>query len=157
MSDITPTFHGEVQLASWSESHNGGAKVVLWLSEPSDLDAFRALTLRKGNTAGQRFMVAMVEIGEDEQPVQSEPAPAAPKGGALSRLAAQLCATQPFHLFLRAHGLRCENERDAAECIRQTCGVSSRAELDHDQQGAHIFHEKIRKPFLAWQEAGGHR
>ncbi|CAB3972268.1 MULTISPECIES: hypothetical protein [Burkholderia] len=75
MSDITPTFHGEMQLAGWSETHTGGCKVTFWLHDPADLEAFRTLTVRKGNQAGHRFMVAMVEIGDDEQPIQ-QPAPA---------------------------------------------------------------------------------
>lgn len=70
MSDITPTFHGEMQLAGWSESHNSGCKVTFWLQSSEDLEAFRALTVRKGNTAGQRFMAALVEVGDDEQPVR---------------------------------------------------------------------------------------
>lgn len=69
MSDVKPAFRGEMMLAGWSESHNGGAKVTFWLSDPSELDAFRAMTCRKGNTAGQRFAVMMVEIGDDEQPI----------------------------------------------------------------------------------------
>ena len=87
MSDkpITPMFHSEVQLAGWSESHNGGCKVTFWLAQPSDLDAFRAMTVRKGNTAGQRLACALVEIGDDEQPVQA-PAAMQQKGGALAQL-----------------------------------------------------------------------
>jgi hypothetical protein len=70
MSDLTPVFHGEVMLAGWSESHNGGAKVTFWLSDPSELDAFRAMTVAKGKTAGQRLGCALVEIGDDDKPVQ---------------------------------------------------------------------------------------
>lgn len=90
---MTPAFSGEIQLAGWSESHTGGCKVTFWLSSPDELAAFRTLTVRKGNTAGQRFMAALVEVGDDELPVQ--PAPVAdvgmpitePKGGALAKLA----------------------------------------------------------------------
>jgi hypothetical protein len=73
MSKIQATFQGELQLAGWSETHNGGCKVTFWLPDAAELDAFRALTVRKGNTAGHRFMAALVEIGDDEQPVQHEP------------------------------------------------------------------------------------
>ena len=66
---MQPTFSGEIQLAGWSESHTGGCKVTFWLQSTEDLDAFRALTVRKGNTAGHRFMAALVEIGDDEQPI----------------------------------------------------------------------------------------
>ncbi|WP_203234331.1 hypothetical protein [Burkholderia mayonis] len=80
MSEITPTFHGEMQLAGWSETHTGGCKVTFWLPDPADLEAFRTLTVRKGNVAGHRFMVAMVEIGDDELPVQ-RPAPVTQEAG----------------------------------------------------------------------------
>ena len=102
MSDkpITPMFHSEVQLAGWSESHNGGCKVTLWLAQPSDLDAFRAMTVRKGNTAGQRLACALVEIGDDEQPVQA-PAAMQQKGGALAQLAGKWCRMPEFASFIR--------------------------------------------------------
>ena len=48
MSDIAPLFSDEVQLAGWSDSHTSGAKVTFWLSDPSQLDAFRGMTERKG-------------------------------------------------------------------------------------------------------------
>jgi hypothetical protein len=59
-------FNGEVQLAGWIESHTAGAKVTFWLSNPSDLDAFRSLTTRKGNVSGQRLAMALVEIKDEE-------------------------------------------------------------------------------------------
>ena len=63
------TYQGEVQLAGWGETHTGGCKVTLWLPSAEDLEPFKALTARKGNTAGHRFMAAFVEIGDDEMPV----------------------------------------------------------------------------------------
>jgi len=151
--EIVPTFHGEVQLASWSETHNGGAKIVLWLADPSDLDVFRTLTLRKGNTAGQRFMVAMVEIDDDEQPVQPPPAKPEPeKGGALANLAGMWCDAQEFWLFLRAQRCPCGSAKEAAEIIYHVCKVKSRAELDHNEEAARIFQEKFRGPFMRWKQ-----
>jgi len=67
---MKPTFQNEVQLAGWSESHNSGAKVTFWLPTSEDLEPFRGLTSRKGNTAGHRFAMVLVEIGDDDQPVQ---------------------------------------------------------------------------------------
>lgn len=70
MSDVVATFQGEVQLAGWKETHSSGVTVTFWLPDTADLDAFRALTVRKGNQAGHRFACVLVEIGDDEQPVQ---------------------------------------------------------------------------------------
>lgn len=156
-------FHAEVQLAGWSESHNGGCKVTFWLAQPSDLDAFRAMTVRKGNTAGQRLACALVEIGDDELPVP----PDKPKGGALARLAGQWCRMPQFVEFVQpiydkamggdgsAWGDVSPN-RDfggdeaayARHCILILCGIKSRAELDHDAEAAEKFHRLIRLPFV---------
>lgn len=72
MSDFKPTFHGEVMLAGWKESHNSGAIVSFWLPDSADLEVFKGLTAKKGNTAGQRFMAALVEIPDGELQRESE-------------------------------------------------------------------------------------
>jgi len=148
MSTITPTFSGEVQLAAWSESHSGGCKVVLWLADPSDLDAFRALTVRKGNTAGHRFMAVLVEVGDDELPVQPEPEK--PKGGVLAKEAAMLCDMPTFREF-------CEEQdaEGAADWIRFTCNVASRAELDNSERAAALFRSNVRGPYMKWKQSRG--
>lgn len=66
MTDLNPTFSGEVQLAGWRETHKSGAVVSFFLSDPADLEKFRGLTVAKGKTAGQRFACVLVEIGDDE-------------------------------------------------------------------------------------------
>ena len=166
MSDkpITPMFHSEVQLAGWSESHNGGCKVTFWLAQPSDLDAFRAMTVRKGNTAGQRLACALVEIGDDEQPVQA-PATMQQKGGALAQLAGKWCRMPEFASFIRPiynramggtgfgsgdlspadYGGDCAAY--ARHCILVLCDIDSRSELDHNAEAAEKFHRLIRLPF----------
>ncbi len=161
ISENFVAFQGECQLAGWSESHTGGAKVTLWLADHSQLDAFRALTARKGNVAGHRFMVAMVEIGEDEQPVdqtKATPEAPAPKGGALSRLAGLWCQTPEFQDWLRVsypaeweaieEGIDGpESHEIAAEIVRQLCAIKSRAELDHSPEAARFFEEFVRGPY----------
>ena len=146
-------FQGEVMLAGWSETHNGGAKVTFWLADEGDLAAFKAMTVAKGKTAGQRLAIVAVEIGDDEQPVSPQAEPISPqankaKGGELARLAGQLCQSPDF---LRFIGM--ESEEVAADHIRDVCEVGSRADLDHDVTAAARFHEQIRKPFLAWKES----
>lgn len=148
---VTPNFQGEVQLAGWSESHSGGCKVVLWLSDASDLDAFRAMTVRKGNQAGQRMMAVFVEIGDDEQPVPTQPAEPQEdrKGGPLARLAGIWCADPAFRAWLRekedATGPIDEDE--AAAIIRIDCGIDSRAELDHSARARTLFDQHFRIPY----------
>ncbi|MDO9402059.1 MAG: hypothetical protein Q7T46_11530 [Polaromonas sp.] len=154
---MTPTFAGEMQLAGWSESHTSGCKVTFWLSSPDDLEAFRALTVRKGNTAGHRFMAALVEIGDDEQPVQSDIGKTIsekPKGGQLARLAGIWCNELKFWRWIDAvGGPEIDNDMQAAEWIRQVCLISSRVELDYNEAAAKCFQENIRQPYMAYLRA----
>jgi hypothetical protein len=157
MSDLQATFQGELQLAGWSETHNGGCKVTFWLPDAAELDAFRALTVRKGNTAGHRFMAALVEIGDDEQPVQqAEPEKA--KGGPLAKLAGMLCAEPEFWDFL-THQCSLDEAIEgplmAAEQVRLLCGIESRAELDSNLEAGAAFHRTIRSPWIKWRERKG--
>ncbi|MNK69782.1 hypothetical protein D3C87_891780 [compost metagenome] len=64
------------------------------------------------------------------------------KGGTNARLAGCLCRNPAFQAFCSAR-----SADEAAEFIRRVCHVGSRAELDHDQQAANLFHELVRKPF----------
>lgn len=143
-------FQGEVMLAGWSQTHNGGAKVTFWLQDDTDLEAFKAMTVAKGKTAGQRLALVAVEIGDDEKPVSRDAGITAsePKGGELAKLAGRLCEDPDF-LFWADVG----NSEAAAQWIRSLCGVSSRAMLDHDLRAAAIFHQEIRKPFREWAES----
>lgn len=70
-------------------------------------------------------------------------APTTQKGATLARLAGMLCQQPAFMQFSGA-----TSPDDAAEFIRRTCGVQSRAELDHDPKAAALFHEHVRKPFV---------
>lgn len=141
---VPVAFQGEVMLAGWSQTHNGGAKVTFWLSDEDDLAAFKAMTVAKGKTAGQRLALVAVEIGDDEQP-KAQPEK---KGGDLAKLAGRLCEDPDF-LFWADVG----DSEAAAQWIRNLCGVSSRAMLDHDLRAAAIFHQEIRKPFREWKES----
>ena len=149
-------YNGEMQLAGWSDSHTGGAKVTFWLPDASDLEVFRALTTRKGNTAGHRFAVALVEIGDDEKPVP--PLAEKPKGGEIAKWLGIRCADPEFQEFI-AHrafetqiGVQDIDGADAcAEAVRQICEVGSRAEFDNDATAADRFHDRIRLSWIEWQ------
>lgn len=154
---MQPTFKGELMLAGWSETHNGGAKVTFWLPDPTDLDAFKSLTIAKGKTAGHRFMAVLVEIGDDEMLKASTDAKiiGAAKGGAKARLAGILCADPAFQkwLFDRKGVVilspTVDREASAAATVREVCRVRSRAELDHNEAAGKRFDAEIRLP---WQE-----
>lgn len=168
MAEITPSFTGEMQLAGWSESHTGGCKVTFWLQSPDDLAAFRALTVRKGNTAGHRFMAALVEIGDDEQPVQQPPAAPEPKAPAAPRAhmgdccyrTVMWCQEPKFWEWINSttHGgvfWDVKNAREAGEFVREMCGVASRKELDDDNEANKAWHRLIREPYRVWLATQG--
>lgn len=145
---VPVAFQGEVMLAGWSQTHNGGAKVTFWLSDDTDLEAFKAMTVAKGKTSGQRLALVAVEIGDDEQPkpVMGNPmSDAAPgtKGGELARLAGMFCQSVHFWEFCR-----CDDADEARDWILRVCGVQSRRDLDHNPTAAKLFHDRVRKPYL---------
>ena len=87
-------YNNEAQLAGWSESNTSGAMIRLWLPDSKALEPFKALTARKGGTAGQVLALCVVVVGDDGKPEQQpEPAvePEKPKGGPLAKLAGMWC------------------------------------------------------------------
>lgn len=143
MDEIKPAFQGEVMLAGWSETHNGGAKVTLWLQDPSDLEAFRSMTVAKGKQAGQRLACVLVEIGEDERPVQD------PK---LSQQAAQLCYSGMFRTWLATQVFDdCTTEAAATTALKRHLAIESRRELDQRGDAAAAFLSMVRE-FRRWEE-----
>lgn len=136
---VPVAFQGEVMLAGWSQTHNGGAKVTFWLQDDTDLEAFKAMTVAKGKTAGQRLALVAVEIGDDEQPkVQPEQ-----KGGELAKLAGMFCQSTAFWEFCRA-----DDADEARDWILGVCGIQSRRDLDHNPKAAQLFHDRVRKPYM---------
>lgn len=83
-----------------------------------------------------------------------------PKGGYLARNAALLCQDEQFRLYLdrrRAAKFRLEipdgthTMEDARDFIVAACGISSRAELDHNQIAATTYRQ-IMHHFQRWQD-----
>lgn len=146
MDDAHYVFKGEAQLAGWSDTHTGGAKVTLWLPDSASLEVFRAMTVRKGNTAGQVLMTVMVEVDTDGAPMRQPT-----KHQALSTVAASMCRDQEFWRWWGEEFLLApDNEDECAALLRHELGIESRAVLDVDEDAARRFHENIRRPFRAW-------
>lgn len=89
-----------------------------------------------------------------------------PKGGTLARQAAMLCQNPRFRLYLDQRrrwrqGLSpaqlpdgTHTPEDAADALRQACGVQSRAELDHNAQAAAMY-KRIVGDFNRWKRRAG--
>ena len=138
---------GEAMLLDWRESARGGCVIVLQIADPDDLEPFRTMTLNKGKTAGQRLMYAFVEVDDQEEPKAS---PEPEKGGPRSVLAARWCKDPEFQDWAGAVASADEpfTESQAADWVRATCGVASRAEIDSDLEAFHKFEMFVRQPFM---------
>lgn len=136
------TIPCEVKKYSWRQSKDGF--VVSFVIHPNDVPDALALA-----SIGTRYMLALVEIGDDEQPKAPETKPATEKPEKepkswhemkLSQQAGVLCNDAAFHKFLnegvrldscpRAWSRPVKNVDDAAEAVRSLCAVNSRADLD---------------------------
>lgn len=158
-------FKGEVQLLGWSDTHNGGAKLILQLSDPADLEPFKHLTSKHGKVAGQ-ILGAVIVVPEDElEPKRSqEPTPdPQPKGGALAQLAGMWCRNIVFQEWLKANfpaeqrqASEALAEPDAYELARETVlAITHLPRLSWlDANGCEgevaAFHHLIREPFAAY-------
>lgn len=155
---MKPTFTGEIQLAGWSESHNGGCKVTFWLQSPDELEAFRALTVRKGNTAGHRFMAALVEIGDDEQPVQKiDTSPervqkmAKNELGPLAYWLVLRCGEPEFQNWIWSNYSYLpgkSSEKHCADTVKILCEVKSRKDIDGNPEATRLMNLHIRGPYM---------
>ncbi|MFW6344739.1 MAG: hypothetical protein ACOC0M_00185 [Halomonas sp.] len=88
------------------------------------------------------------------------------KGGRLAAQAGMLCGDPGFRLYLDQRRRWRDSltqaqlpdgthtAQDAADAIRQACGVKSRAELDHDEMAATMF-RRIVSDFGRWKRRTG--
>lgn len=150
-------FRGEMQLLRWSDTSTNGATVTFQLADVRDLDKFKELTLAKKGMAGQIIAAIMVKVDDEPAP---EVAPAAApepktKPGELCIMACTFCAMRDFRDWASnwaSNPVLVESEEDAKSFILETCGVTSRKELDTDKMAAIRFHTVIREPFLRWKQ-----
>lgn len=164
---MTPTFQGEVQLRRWSESSTQGVQVTFALPDSDDLEPFKA-------KAGKRFMAVLVEIGDDEKPVEAQPKAEEAGIGPLCALAVKWCKTTHFFEWIApvfdrfqggsvesAHGISkasataASREEFCRAAVLTMCDVESRKELDTNPEAAEKFHRLIRGPFYKHAMAKG--
>lgn len=150
---MKPAFNEEVMLAGWSETHNGGAKVTFWLADSESLEAFKAMTVAKGKTAGQRLAMCLVEIDDNEQPKlpfsRTPEAKKEPITG-LALLAVQWCKEPLFWQWLSENkgDLIVGDEATAKSVVCYRCLINSRKELNTNHRAADLFNSNIRLPYM---------
>ena len=151
-------FKGEVMLAGWAKSTSKAEpKATFFFSSDEDLAPLEMATIAKGKQAGQRYMMVLVEIGNDELPI---PKPEQPKGGPLSKSAAMLCQDADFQSYVQKR-LRDEGTVWPAELSAETicvnalyrwCKMETRATLDHDADARMRFFE-VTHDFERWRDS----
>lgn len=96
----------------------------------------------------------MMHRGTSGVPVRARVPSTERKGAALSRAAAMLCNGAKFQRWVESRiGAAPEGvsgQQHAAQHVRDVCGITSRAELDHNAAAATLFHTAIRIPFVEW-------
>ena len=142
----TPTFQGEVQFRRYSDTSTQGASIVLALSDRDELSSFIG-------KEGRRFMAVLVEVGDDENPVEApKPIRTDPKIGTIGYGLVMRCNEPEFWAFLNSEhdGDEIDNANDAALLVKHLFGVQSRKEIDGNPKLERFFHESIRGPYSKW-------
>ncbi len=146
----TAASHLEVKKDSLRQTQDGLWKITLTAAE---LPAWLLAA-----SMGTRMVCALVQIGDDEQPVAPEVQPVkTPKPFASLPAATQagiVCADPVFWRFLRQEQLGTgpvADENAAAAEVRRLCGVKSRAELTTDPK-AHARWQALLRTFVDFKE-----
>jgi hypothetical protein len=99
-------------------------------------------------------MAVLVEIGDDEQPVEP-PKVRKDTRGPLCREACDLCAMPDFQTWAMREfpSYSDGGSLGARAAILEVCGVESRKELDLDEDSGNAFVTLVRIPFIRYQRA----
>lgn len=99
---------------------------------------------------GSRYVVVMVRLGDDEQPMNREnefP------GDHAVKMAGILCRDPDFWEWLhQKEWLYEKNEKACAEWIASYLDIESRKELKTNEEARHLFNQ-LRTSFEAWRKA----
>ena len=145
----------EVSLADWQDNPNSVAWVKCRLPDETHLEIFRGKN-RAGRTQkwGQRYQMLLIEIADDEVPMEAEEKPIKPRK--LSQIAGGLCHDPNFRAWVTSScGEPCPDADAAAVFVRDLCGVESRAHLDTDEAAAQAFRALLADWDAAKRAAAG--
>lgn len=145
MSELTPKYSGEVQFAGYTDSSRNGPRVTFRLGDRSDLEQFVGME-------GKRYMLAIVEIGDDEQPVQQP----RERLGPLCEWAVMRCKDPKFWEFLSTFDIEpVTTEQEAKDTLVFLCAVDSRKEFDTNPDVAARLKRLILNPYREWLQRDG--
>lgn len=146
MSQTNIAFQGEIMLLNWAESSTRGRTATFLLSEDGESHPFKDFTIRQGKRAGQRFMAVLVQIDDNEQPVQQPQQ-------RLSQTAAVMCKDPEFWTWSSSRTFDPVNsEETARRFMLDLVGIQSRGDLDRDASSADRFNRLVLVPFNAHRQ-----
>lgn len=97
---------------------------------------------------GSRYMVVMVRIGDEEQPINREVEFA---GSHAVKIAGMLCRDPDFWSFVfDVHGDEITSESDCVQWLQIFLDITSRSELRTNNEARELF-IKLRKGFDKWK------
>lgn len=131
MSDIRDAaLHFEAVKIALTQDKNG---LVLKLSIHPD-ETPKDLIL---DHLGTRYMVAVVKLGDDDQPVKGK---TKSEGDKVVAIAGLLCRNERFRGWMAdMRYSESEDTEDVAEALRKLCGVNSRADLATNETARNLF------------------
>ena len=156
VDEIDGGYDGELMLAGWGDSSTQGYTVSFWCEPQTGGQHPFAQYTRHASA----FMCALVELDDDDQPIDQEKRerveaaapPEPPKkplrdnAHNLSKSAAMLCDNPEFWKWCDGP-IPVVDPTTAAQWIRSSLGIASRAELDTNPEVAQRYHRLIRIPF----------
>lgn len=136
-------YEGEVSLAGWGDTSTRGRTITLQLHDNGDAHPFSASRTRSGKKPGQRYQIVLVEIGDDERPVEKTP----------SQMAWLLCRDERFQHFLNERSFVTVDDEDSARAfVLEGCGgIKSRSELDTNPGARAAWMTLFFNPFQTYQ------
>ena len=157
---------GEVMLLGWADGP-GGSTVSFILDTETEKHPFIGYTRASRGSAGSRFMAALAEMSDDEQPINeakreavegpvAAEKPAKAHHQTLSNYAALMSKDARFHDWLREHVRSCDwTPEEADNWIKGVCRIESKRELDSPGDACDRFHRLVRRPYSDWLDEQG--
>jgi hypothetical protein len=130
----------EVQLLGWSETSTRGRTVTFNLPMDETTHPFKDYAIKSGKQAGHRFMMVLVEIDDQDQPVKQV--------ARLSQQAAVLCKDRQFWQWAGERSISDINsEDDARSWLLNGCGITSRSQFDTSRTAADWLQHMVITPY----------
>lgn len=143
-NEKTVAFQGDVMLMGWGDSNTRGRTVTFQLSDDGDSHPFREATVKSGKKAGQRYVMVLVEVDDNEEIKPRTP----------SQVAFLLCRDEQFWHWINEHSFaNASSEEEARAFVCETCKVSSRSKLDTEPHAAALWDAMIFAPFNKYRTA----